>query len=885
MNNITMDKTPKSSLPRACRWLAATALCLTLATPAWAQRESKTINNGWRFLKGECAQAADSAFDDTRWEPVSLPHTWNTDAYTVRNYYQGPAWYRREVNIPYEWDGKRIFLHLEGVSKAASVYVNGKHVGEHAGGYTACTFDLTPYLHAGAGNTLAIRADNGRQDIAPLSADFTFFGGIYRDVWLTALETLHFRMDNHGSDGIFITTPRVSAEEATVAVSGEVTNDGSDKTAVQVTTTIYAPDGSLLQTLQQSLRLKPGETLAFQTQSKTIHNPLLWTPETPNLYRVETCLTDRKTKAVLDRQEHYTAFRWFRFDGNEGFFLNDRPYKLRGICRHQDQKPIGPALSDEMHRRDMLLAKEMGANFIRISHYPQDDAILEMCDRLGLLAWEEIPIINYVPDTPGFADNCERNLREMIRQHYNHPSVILWGYMNEILLRTDLKDKAAVQRALDLAARLEQVVREEDPTRLSVMALAGSNAYNTTGLSNIPQVVGWNLYQGWYGGDVTGFDKYLAYQHEHYPTHPMIVSEYGAGSDRRIHTLAPRPFDFSSEYQQLYLEHYLPVLEDTPYVCGGSHWNFVDFGSAGRDESMPRINNKGLLRADRTPKDVYYYYQATWRQDIPVLHIASRDWSDRVGIETDGQPAVLPVKVYTNLPEVELLIDGRSVGTSKVENCTAVFQVPFSGKHPLLTARGKHEGREVTDACRVSYQAIPARLTDENLQGLELAVNVSSHCFFTSDVSQLTWVPDQPYAPGSWGYLGGKDTQTNTEIQGTPDNPLYQTLRADIEGYRFDLPKGTYEVELLFADIFRPTEASAYLLGSDKSQKASNNAFTVSTDDGTVLEPAFAPAEEGGYFRALRRKYIVRNDGDHIELRFQAEGGKTFLNGIKLRRL
>ncbi len=881
-----MNKTLKTSCTKPHRWLATGALCLGLATSALAQPQSKTINDGWRFLKGECTAAADSAFDDARWEPVNLPHTWNTDSYTVKNYYQGPAWYRRTISIPQEWSGKQILLHLEGVSKAATVYVNGHRAGEHAGGYTACTLDLTPYLHFGAANSLAIRADNGRKDIAPLSADFTFFGGIYRDVWLTALPRLHFNRLNMGSDGLFISTPQVSREEATVAIRGEVTNSSADKSTVEVTTTIYAPDGQPVQTLRQSLRLKPGETLAFQTQSKAIPAPLLWTPETPHLYRVVTRLTDRKTHAVLDHQEHYTAFRWFRFDGNEGFFLNGQPYKLRGICRHQDQKPIGPALSDEMHRRDMLLAKEMGANFIRISHYPQDDAILEMCDRLGLLAWEEIPIINYVPDTPGFGDNCERNLREMIRQHYNHPSVILWGYMNEILLGTDQKDKAAVQRDLDLARRLEQVVREEDPIRLSVMALAGSNAYNTTGLSEIPHVVGWNLYQGWYGGDVTGFDKYVAYQHEHYPTHPIIISEYGAGSDKRIHTLQPRPFDFSSEYQQLYLEHYLPVIEKTPYICGASHWNFVDFGSAVRDESMPRINNKGLLRADRTPKDVYYYYQAMWRTDIPVLHIASRDWSRRAGVQqAPGEAVVQPVKVYTNLSEVELFIDGRSLGKQPVQNYNAVFQVPFTrSSQPLLTAKGMRDGQPVEDAVRLHVTLVPARLTGETLEGLELAVNVGSHCFFTSDVSNLTWVPDQPYAPGSWGYIGGKATQTNTQIQGTPDNPLFQTLQADLEGYRFDVPQGLYEVELLFADVFRTTQATAYLLGSDKGQEASSNTFTI-TANGRVLEPDFAPGSENGHFRAIRRKYLVQVEGDSLELRFQASAGRTFLNGIKLRKL
>ena len=226
----------------------------------------------------------------------------------------------------------------------------------------------------------------------------------------------------------------------------------------------------------------------------------------------------------------------------------------------------------------------------------------------------------------------------------------------------------------------------------------------------------------------------------------MIVSEYGAGSDKRLHSLVPHAFDFSIEYQQKYLEHYLPVLEETPYICGGTHWNFIDFSSALRDESMPRINNKGLVYADRTPKDVYYYYQSTWRKDIPVLHIASRDWTRRTGVQQSDAPVLLPVKIYTNLPEVELFIDGKSLGKRSVENQTTTFEVPFNGKEPFLFAQGSYQGKTVQDGLKVHFTPIPANLNSAaNLKNLELAVNVGSQCFYTSDESQLTWLPDQPY--------------------------------------------------------------------------------------------------------------------------------------------
>ncbi len=488
-------------------------------------------------------------------------------------------------------------------------------------------------------NSLAVCVDNSRQDIPPISGDFTFFGGIYRDVWLTAVSKQHFHLTNYGSEGIFISTPKVSEEKGTILIRGDIKNDATQKALLELEHIIYHPNGSIAQSLKQSIQIKAGEQYSFRSETSPILSPQLWTPETPHLYRVESILRDKKTKTVLDQSNHYTGFRWFSFDGERGFSLNGKPYKLRGICRHQDQKPIGVALTDEMHRRDIKLMKEMGANFIRISHYPQDDALLEMCDKLGMLAWEEIPIIDIVPDTPGYTENCERNLREMIRQHYNHPSIITWGYMNEILLVTqrlykkEEELKPILERTLALANRLEVVLKEEDTTRVSTMAFHGSNSYNEVGLGSITDIVGWNLYQGWYGGNLTGFEQYLEEQHKKYPSHPMIVSEYGAGSDKRLHSLQPHAFDFSIEYQQKYLEHYLPVLEETSYICGGTHWNFIDFSSALRDESMPRINNKGLVYSNRTPKDIYYYYKAAWRQDIPVLHIASRDWTHRSGIQ------------------------------------------------------------------------------------------------------------------------------------------------------------------------------------------------------------------------------------------------------------
>lgn len=860
------------------------------STAVRAQREQHTLNEGWHFLKGDYAVVADSVWKEATWTPVHLPHTWNTDAYVRKEYEQGKGWYRRTFQIPDAWRDKQVYLKLEAASKAADVYVNGQSVGSHAGGYTAALYNLTPHLQPKGENVLLVQVDNARQDIPPISGDFTFFGGIYRDAWLTAVPAQHFTMTDHGSDGVFIQTPQVSDQQGTLAVRGQVANDASTPAQLEVVCEVYRPDGTLQQRMQQRLQLKPHTTRDFHLHSTPIPTPQLWTPETPHLYRVETTLRQARTHAVLDRLEHYTAFRYFHFDGRQGFFLNGKPYKLRGICRHQDQKPIGVALSDEMHRRDFRLMKEMGANFIRVSHYPQDEALLEMCDRQGMLVWEEIPIIDIVPDTSGYAETCERNLREMIRQHYNHPSVIAWGYMNEILLvtqrryRREAELKPVLERTLALAQHLEQVLKEEDTTRVSTMAFHGSNAYNDCGLSRVTDVVGWNLYSGWYGGDLTGFERFVAEQQQRYPDHPLIVSEYGAGSDRRLHTFTPRPFDFSSEYQQVYLEHYLPILEETPYICGGTHWNFIDFSSALRDESMPRINNKGLVCADRTPKDVYYYYQAMWRKDIPVLHIAARDWPARSGVQRGNQPVVFPVKVYTNLPEVELWMEGKSLGRQRVANACATFQVPFTEAQPYLAAAGEFQGRTVHDGLRLRFTPVPDRWEEADARTLELAVNVGSHCFFTSDESGLTWVPDRPYTAGGWGYVGGTAKGTQTEIRQTADGPLYQTVREGIEAYCFDVPKGRYEVELLLAETEGNAAAVAYLLGKGTGNaSAGSNRFAIRIND-QLVEECVDLTRTVGPFTAWKRRYVVQHTGGCLSVNFQSLQGKTRLSAIKLRQ-
>ena len=413
------------------------------------------------------------------------------------------------------------------------------------------------------------------------------------------------------------------------------------------------------------------------------------------------------------------------------------------------------------------------------------------------------------------------------------------------------------------------------------MALHGSDDYNKFLVANHSQVIGWNLYQGWYGGDLTDFERYLENQQEKHPRHPVIVSEWGAGSDLRLHGNCGEAFDFSCEYQQKYIEHYLPVISNTPYILGGSYWNFIDFSSAERGESMPHINNKGVVTPERRKKDVYYYFQAAWRKDKPIVHIATRDWEHREMVEKEQL-----VKVYSNAKEVSLWQNGKMLGTKPVGNNLALFLVEWQEGDNWLEARAG----ETVDQTLVTYKNVP---TDASLLH-DIAINVGSRCYYQSEKTGITWVADRAYTKGNWGHFGGMSASTQTEIACTDDGPLYQTMLKGIEGYRFDVPQGSYELELLFVDTRQQKIQSIYLLGKDKHKEGTvtranefaqeKNGFSIEVN-GKEIEANLKPGAEVNFFTAMRRSYLVQANENGILVKFYSKNGEAFLSGIRLRKL
>jgi beta-galactosidase len=838
-----------------------------------------SINEAWEFAASDASPDEAPAIKDSQWTTINLPHTWNAaDAFDdAPGYRRGGGWYRKTLYLNQQLKGKRLFLYFEGANQETEVFVNGRSAGQHTGGYTAFVFDITELARFDDkenANLIAVKVDNrANPDVPPLNADFTFYGGIYRDVWLIATEPVHLTMTDHAAPGVYIDTPSVTAESATVRVRGMVMNHTNQARQLRIVSVIADAYGRKVATLTSALTGKAAEPASFEQVSEPLAAPHLWSPDAPYLYTVYTQVYEGNR--AVDEVENPLGFRWFSIDADRGFYLNGKPLRLRGVNKHQDYPGLGNAVPNARHIRDLEIIKQMGANFVRLAHYPQDPVVLETADRLGLIIWEEIPVVNTITASEAFTANCKQMLTEMIRQHYNHPSVMMWGYMNEILL-IPLKEPGYVEKVVALARALDALQRQEDPARLRVMAVHGSEIYNTAGLAEIPQALGWNLYQGWYNDSFPDFGKFVDDQHRRYPQHPLIISEYGGDADQRLHSLDPKRFDYTIEWQRRLHESYLEQMEARPFIAGSTVWVAFDFGSEFRGESKPHYNQKGLLTADRTPKDVYYFYKAKLAKE-PVLRIATHDWTQRAGTNPAAAPGsgkqsvMQAVEVYTNLAEVELLINGRSLGRRSIDASRRVaWQVPLVDGANLIEARGQAGAQTVVDYAQVNFTYRAPQLADPSVPFHELAVNMGSNAQFT-DATGLVWEADQAYVAGGWGYVEGAPEKTPANILGTLEDPLYQTMLRGLQAYRFDVPDGDYEVELRFVE--------------PRYKDAGKRVFRVDLNDETALDN-FDLAKQDGLGRAVARTFYVRvAQGQGIVLQFKALIEQPVVSAIRVRKL
>ena len=874
----------------------------------WAQAQQRvvyTINDGWKFTKGSPFEAQLTGCDDSSWETVNIPHTWNdkdADDETP-GFYRGPVWYRKQLFIDKSQEGRQAVIYFEGANQEVRFYLNGQFVGEHKGGYTRFCFDITSHLRYGQENLFAIYVNNVyNPNIPPLSADFTFFGGIYRDVYLQFMNPVHIATNDYASSGVYIRTPEVNNSAASVEITTLLTNDMPQATEIRVENIICDADGKEVKKTQAEVKLAAGETKTDISKKIKIDSPRLWDIDDPYRYMVYTRILDKRKGTLLDEVVNPLGLRWFKFDSEKGFFLNGKGRKLLGTARHQHYFQKGNALRDELHVQDVLLLKEMGGNYLRVSHYPQDPVIMEMCDKLGIVTSVEIPVVNAVTETEEFLHNSVEMAKEMVRQDFNRPSVMIWGYMNEIFLRrpyTEGKQLEDYYRFTEKVARaLEATIREEDPSRYTMMAYHNMpQYYEDAHLTEIPMIQGWNLYQGWYEPDINEFQRLLDRAHKVYKGKVLMVTEYGPGVDPRVHSYQPERFDFSQEYGLVYHKHYLNEMMKRPFVAGSSLWNLNDFYSESRVDAVPHVNNKGVVGLNREKKDVYWFYKTALSRR-PILVIGNREWKSRGGVVNTAQKeCIQSVPVFSNAEEVELFVNNKSLGKKKIEDNYALFDVPFVGGENLLEAVAVTGGNKLRDMLRIQFQLVGSQLKDEAVPFTELNVMLGSPRYFEDRAANVAWIPEQEYKPGSWGFIGGTSYRRQTgfgtmlgsdiDIHGTDMNPIFQTQRVGIKSFKADVPNGEYSVYLHWAELEsdKEREALVYNLGADSEQTfAGNRSFGISIN-GTTVSDDFNVARDYGYARAVIKKFVITvKDGKGVSVDFHKKEGEPILNAIRIYR-
>ena len=874
----------------------------------WAQAQQRvvyTINDGWKFAKGSPFEAQLTGCDDSSWETVNIPHTWNdkdADDETP-GFYRGPVWYRKQLFIDKSQEGRRAVIYFEGVNQEVRFYLNGQFVGEHKGGYTRFCFDITPHLRYGQENLFAIYVNNVyNPNIPPLSADFTFFGGIYRDVYLQFMNPVHIATNDYASSGVYIRTPEVNNSAASVEITTLLTNDMPQPTEIRVENIICDADGKEVKKTQAEVKLAAGETKTDISKKIKIDSPRLWDIDDPYRYMVYTRILDKRKGTLLDEVVNPLGLRWFKFDSEKGFFLNGKGRKLIGTARHQDYFQKGNALRDELHVQDVLLLKEMGGNYLRVSHYPQDPVIMEMCDKLGIVTSVEIPVVNAVTETEEFLHNSVEMAKEMVRQDFNRPSVMIRRYMNEIFLRrpyTEGKQLEDYYRFTEKVARaLEATIREEDPSRYTMMAYHNMpQYYEDAHLTEIPMIQGWNLYQGWYEPDINEFQRLLDRAHKAYKGKVLMITEYGPGVDPRVHSYQPERFDFSQEYGLVYHKHYLNEMMKRPFIAGSSLWNLNDFYSESRVDAVPHVNNKGVVGLNREKKDVYWFYKTALSRR-PILVIGNREWKSRGGVVNTAQKeCIQSVPVFSNAEEVELFVNNKSLGKKKIEDNYALFDVPFVGGENLLEAVAVTGGNKLRDMLRIQFQLVGSQLKDEAVPFTELNVMLGSPRYFEDRAANVAWIPEQEYKPGSWGFIGGTSYRRKTgfgtmlgsdiDIHGTDMNPIFQTQRVGIKSFKADVPDGEYSVYLHWAELEsdKEREALVYNLGADSEQTfAGNRSFGISIN-GTTVSDDFNVARDYGYARAAIKRFVItEKDGKGVSVDFHKKEGEPILNAIRIYR-
>ena len=682
-----------------------------------AERASLDLVNNWKFIKDPTNDIAgeNPTTSTSSWSTVSLPNTYNatdgangdgtaagvdkngnpvTSTVSGGNYYIGSTWYRNSFTPSKSWETRRMYLDVEAASIKADVYVNGEFVGEHLGGYAGFTFDITNYVNKGQSNTISIKVDNAVDNNIPgYQGDFTKFGGLTRGVQIFATNKLHVNSANSGASGIKVTQTTVSSASATLDISAGLRNDNTRTLALTLKSSLVDASGKVVKTVSQNLSMTKHKSQTLH-QTISLTNPHLWNGVSdPYLYTAYVQLVSGGN--VLDTLSAKIGLRSFTMDSNAAY-LNGKKTQLRGANLHDDIEGSGNATTYAQKLADMTALKNMGSNAVRFAHWQVDQDYYDIADMLGLMVWTEVPLWgNHVTQTQAFTDNAVQQMQEMIRQNYNHPSIVYWGLFNELPKGSETGGAAA----LSIAQTMQATAKAEDPRRYTI---AASSKNGSDPINNVADVTVFNEYYGWYNGTPSDLTNFISTQKAVDTSMPIGLGEYGAGANPDQHVNDPTSGAPSGdpnsdqtqpeEYQTYLHEQSWQAIKNSPtYVFAAFIWEYADNANDDRLEgSEPGLNTKGIVSYDRqTKKDAYYYYQTQWSR-TPTLWLTSKDYTDRTDASTT-------VTAFTNLgTSAELFINGHSKGTATPVNGVLTWNVTLDSGTNGITVRSTASGKTYT---------------------------------------------------------------------------------------------------------------------------------------------------------------------------------------------
>ncbi len=739
------------------------ALPAQVYTPPPSLRVDNVLDTGWRFTTNTVSGAQAVGYNDSSWTTVNLPHTWDIpdgQSYPSSAYYRGIGWYRTHYTVSNSYAGLHFFLKFDGAFSDANLWINGDYLGEHQGGFAAFVFDVTPYINVGADNVIAVELNNSfNTNLPPLNADFTFWGGIYRDVHLLATDPVQISLLDYGSPGIYLTTTNVSSNSANLQVTTVVSNATSSAQTVTVRAVVTDAATNIVTTLSNIVTI-PAASVSNVIAATVIANPHLWNGlADPYLY--QTFVEVWSGTNVVDLEAQPLGFRSFYVDPTNGFFLNGQHYDLHGVNMHQDWLNCGWALTNAQRDTNFVFLKKIGATFLRLSHYEHNDYTYQLADQNGLCVWSEVPVIDYITASAAFSSNTLQQLREMIRQRYNHPCVVCWSVYNEITLDSG-------PSPTNLISQEVQLVAQEDSTRPST---AAANTSTDDPSTFYTQLIAFNEYFGWYSSPLNGIAAWADGVHSTYPTRCVGVTEYGAGASIYQHSENPTfPANTATsfhpeEWQNIVHETNWQLMAARPFLWCKMVWTSFDFASDGRDEGdTPGRNDKGLVTYDRqVSKDAFYYYQANWTTN-PMVYITGHTFTNRL-------TNMITAKVYANCDSVQLFLNGISQGVVTSTNCIYLWPITLQQGTNQVSAIGVKGGSNVTDSL-IWIPPIPppvvsvitpvgaiAYLTSTN-DNLQLSVNVTN----PAPANALTTVWSATSGPGAVHFSSSNTLTTSANF-------------------------------------------------------------------------------------------------------------------------